>query len=108
MPASKRLSTGPYGAAVRDRVLAESRGDESGLWIVPTELARVQVRTALAKVSGANRGHRVWCWDSLWQAIRDANDDGPWPLGEAGSRSALGVAIDRAFAAGRLSPESLL
>ena len=49
MPASKTLLTGPLGAAVRDRLLVEGPSDPSGLWLVPSPLARTQVSAELGR-----------------------------------------------------------
>src|SRR5437660_448691 len=100
MPAAKRLLTGPHGAALRDRLLEQ--GGESGLWLVPTPLARVQVSAALGRKLGAEGASRVWCWDDLWRAVREGRDDGPVKLSDAAAHAALGLAIERAKAAGAL------
>ena len=105
MPGARRLWTGPYGSALRDRVLrATRRSRPSGLWIVPSPLARDQVRAALgaaAREASAGRS-RVWCWDDLWRAVRDelaraARPGSPRPA----ARAALGEAIARARRDGR-------
>lgn len=45
----------------------------------------------------------MWTWDDLWRVVRESRDDGPRVLSETAARAALGVAIGRAAAAGRLS-----
>ena len=103
MPAWKTLLTGPYGAEVREPLLREERSEPSGLWLVPTPLARAQVLEALGRVSERGRTARVWCWADLWRAVRDGRDDGPARLSDAGSRAVLALAIGRAREARELN-----
>src|SRR3954468_23729130 len=99
MPGARMLLTGPHGAAVRDRL----QDDPSGLWLVPSELARVQVLSALGRRSSAGRVPRVWCWKHLWRASLDGRDDGPARLSEAAAHAAMGLAVARARDAGLLT-----
>lgn len=103
MPGARTLLTGPYGAAVRDRLLGASRGEPPGLWLVPSPLARVQVQTALGRDVRAGRAPLVWCWDDLWRAVGEARDDGPARLSPVGARAALELAVGRAADAGALA-----
>jgi RecB family exonuclease len=102
MSGAKELLTGPHGAAVRDRLLDAAKVSATDLWLVPSSLARSQVLLALARSQGTGRAPRVWCWDDLWRAVGEAIDDGPARLSEASALAALGLAIDRAEAAGEL------
>ena len=49
MPGARRLWTGPHGAALRDRALAEAPTEPSGLWIVPSRPARDQLIPLLGR-----------------------------------------------------------
>ncbi len=57
MAGERLLWTGPYGAALRDYALAGASTDPSSLWLVPSPIARDQVRRELAIRSGR---HRPW------------------------------------------------
>ena len=57
MPGARRLWTGPHGAALRDRALAEAPTDPSGLWIVPSRPARDQLIALLGRQAAG--GHRA-------------------------------------------------
>src|SRR4051812_356434 len=96
MPGPRRLWTGPHGSSLRERVLDEWGHESSGLWIVPTPLARDQVVRSLGLRQRMTRGLRVWCWDDLWRAVREERGDGPAQLSPAATRAALSEAIDRA------------
>lgn len=50
----------------------------------------------------AGRAPKVWCWNDLWRAVREGRDAGPVKVSAAAARAALGLAIDRAGAAGAL------
>src|SRR5215217_4447205 len=102
MPGARRLWTGPHGSALRERVLDEWGADPSGLWIVPSPLARDQVLRALGLRHRVARGFRVWCWDELWRFVHEARGDGPAPLSPAAARSALNEALARARREGEL------
>ena len=104
MPGVRRLWTGPYGSALRDRVLPETLSEPSGAWIVASPLARDQVRRQLGLrlESGVGRELTVWCWPDLWRAIGDESRGGPAWLSEAAARAALGEAIARARGEGLL------
>src|SRR5688572_314162 len=93
MPGARRLWTGPHGAALRDRALAEAPTDPSGLWIVPSRAARDQLIPLLGRKRRVAIGLRVWCWDDLWRAIGDERADAPAHLSAIGARAALGEAI---------------
>jgi len=103
MPGLKTLLTGPYGADVREALSREGRSGPSGLWLVPSSLARVQLLGALGGASNASRGERVWCWSDLWRSVRESRDGGPGRLSEAASRAALTVALGRARDARQLN-----
>src|SRR4051794_25916300 len=104
MAGVRRLWTGPYGSALRDRALRDSPVETSGVWIAPTPLARDQVRRLLGLrlKGGVGRGLRVWCWSDLWRAVRDERPRGPAVLSDAAARAALGEAIARARGDGAL------
>src|SRR5437868_12525455 len=102
MPGARKLWTGPYGSALRERVLDEWGSDPSGLWIVPSPLARDQVLRALGLRHRVARGFRVLCWDEVWRFIRESRADGPAWLSPAAARAALGEAIARARRDGEL------
>lgn len=102
MPAAKAVITGPFGAAVRDRLLDE-KAAPAGLWLVPSPLAASQVREKLGRKLQAGRSPRVWCWEDFWRAVRDGRDDGPVRLSATAARAALALAIGRARDAAELT-----
>ena len=93
MPGARRLWTGPHGAALRDRALADSPTDPSGLWLVPSRPARDPLIALLGRKRQVAIGLRVWCWDDLWRSIGDERADAPARLSAVGARAALGEAI---------------
>src|SRR5262249_14342862 len=102
MPGVRRLWTGPHGSALRERVLDEWGSDPSGVWLVPSDLARNQVLRTLALRHRVVRNPRVWTWGELWQLGRDARDARPVRLTPAAARAALVEAIARARREGEL------
>jgi len=101
-PESRTLWTGPHGSKLRDRLLDEAPGGPSGVWIVPSTLARDQVVRALGLKFKLCRDLRVWSWDELWHEVRRASAIGPALLSPAAARAALGQAIARGRADGVL------
>ncbi len=70
---------------------------------MPTPLARLQVREALARASNLGKVPRVWCWADLWRALREGRDDGPIVLSAEAARAVLVLAIERARESGILN-----
>src|SRR6476620_4454981 len=90
MPGARGLWTGPDGSALRGRLLA---GEPSDPWIVASPLARDQLSRLLALEHRVARGTRVWCWDDVWQAVRDGSTRGPTRLSAAAVRTLLREAV---------------
>lgn len=77
--------------------------EASGLWIVPSELARERAVRILGRREGVCCRLRVWCWEDLWWGVRQRSPAGPSGLSAAGVRAALNEAIGRARHEGRLT-----
>jgi ATP-dependent helicase/nuclease subunit B len=84
--------------------------DPTGLWLVPSPLARDQVRRELAirsQSDGTGRGSRsiprVWCWTDLWACVRGEVSEGPSCLSEPASGAVFSQAIRQARQAGELA-----
>jgi hypothetical protein len=102
MPPLRRLWTGPYAANLRG--WAVDHDDGQTLWIVPSQLARDQVRRDLIAHHGKLNQTRVWSWDDLWIQIVRAHSKPPRCLSDAGARSAILEAIDEARSSRKLGP----
>lgn len=109
MAAERVLWTGPYGSGVRDHAVASASLDPSALWVVPSPLARDQVRAELAArcratgtgtVQSAGRIPRVWCWADLWARVRAGSSEGPAVLSDGAAGAVFREAIRRARQAG--------
>ncbi|MHB1559318.1 MAG: PD-(D/E)XK nuclease family protein, partial [Isosphaeraceae bacterium] len=109
MAAERVLWTGPYGSGVRDHALATASLDPSALWVVPSPLARDQIRAELAArcrasgtgtVQSAGRIPRVWCWADLWARVRAGSGEGPAVLSDGASGAVFREAIRRTRQAG--------
>src|SRR5438067_6288837 len=96
MPGNRDLWTGPFGSALRDRALRHAPVDPSGLWVVPSAMARDQVVRVLGLRRRVACHLRVWCWADLWRATRLGSRGTPMLLSSAGGRAALREAIDQA------------
>ena len=85
MPGPRKLWTGPYGAALRDRAIERASAEPSGLWLVPSPLAREQVRRALAPaVEGGRAAAGLVLGRPLAGDVRDAPRRRPARLSDAG------------------------
>ena len=93
MPAHQRLWTGPPGAALRDHLLAEPKGEGATIWIVPTPLARDQVVRELAIRARQPEKDRVYCWDNLWLEIFRRAAQAPSWLSESAARAVFREAV---------------
>src|SRR5207249_7718384 len=102
MSDNRHLWTGPHGAALADRALAAMPIEATGLWIVPSALARDRAARGLGQRRRVCCRLRVWCWEDLWREVRSRSPAGPARLSEAGVRAALGEAIGRTRRQGRL------
>lgn len=102
MPGDRSLWTGPHGSRLRDQALLHAPVGPSSLWIVASEIARVQVSLALTLRRGIACGLRVWTWEDLWRAIQDQHQEPCALLSPAGIHAALDLAIGRAREDGQL------
>ncbi|MGP0062549.1 MAG: PD-(D/E)XK nuclease family protein [Isosphaeraceae bacterium] len=103
MAGERLLWTGPYGAVLRDYALAGASADPSSLWMVPSAIARDQVRRELAIRSGqAGPGPRVWCWSDLWKSVRGELEGGRACLSAGAAVAVFGEAVRQARQAGEL------
>ena len=103
MAGERLLWTGPYGAALRDYALAGASTEPSSLWLVPSTIARDQIRRELAvRSSGPGTTPRVWCWPDLWKSIRGELEGGRIFLSPGASVAVFGEAVRQARQAGEL------
>jgi ATP-dependent helicase/nuclease subunit B len=104
MAGERLLWTGPYGAALRDYALAGASTDPTSLWLVPSPIARDQVRRELAiRSSRPGPGPRVWCWSDLWKSVRGELEGGRVCLSDGAARAVFGEAVRQARQAGALT-----
>jgi hypothetical protein len=94
MPGPRKLWTGPCGMSPLDRAIDRASSEPSGLWLVPSRLAREQVIRALAGRSKSVEPPRVWCWSDAWKAIAGAQGDVPARLSPSGLMAVLAEAIE--------------
>ncbi len=103
MAGERLLWTGPYGAALRDYAMAGALTDPSSLWLVPSSIARDQVRRELATRSGrVGPGPRVWCWTDLWKAVRGEQEGGRVCISAGAAGAVFGEAVRQARRAGEV------
>ena len=96
MPGLRTLWTGPCGMDPRPAVIARAAREASALWLVPSTLAREQVKRALAVAArGSIANHRVWSWDDVWKATATAHAEPPARLSAPALRAVLAEAIAR-------------
>lgn len=107
MAVERVLWTGPYGSGARDHAVASASLDPSALWVVPSPMARDQVRAELAARcraigTGQATGQipRVWCWADLWARVRAGSSEGPAVLSDGAAGAVFSEAIRRARQAG--------
>jgi ATP-dependent helicase/nuclease subunit B len=104
MAGERLLWTGPYGAALRDYALAGASTDPTSLWLVPSPIARDQVRRELAiRSSNPGPGPRVWCWPDLWKSVRGELEGGRACLSDGAAGAVFGEAVRQARQAGALT-----
>src|SRR5437764_9915795 len=103
MPGERRLWTGPFGAPLRERLLAHPAAEAAQTWVVPSALARDRWNRELTLRRRLAIGLRVWCWDDAWRSVASGRADAPARLSAAGARAVVGEAISRERRARRLN-----
>ncbi len=102
MPGPRKLWTGAFGMALRDRAIERFSAESPSLWLVPSPIAREQMTRLLTLGTRSIEPPRVWCWKDAWEVIARRLDDPPARLSKAGQTAVLTEAIERALRAGDL------